>query len=139
MKLIMHKGGSGSGDFGHSGRPGKVGGSSGGKGRITIPKNQMKKHAMIREALKTYVLGFRNSSDVHHLMYRLRKNNIVIQDRGGYFGHMTTGFTNEDLEWSPQKGLTVKDVADYLEAYGAIKIPRAKRNSGAGISYSIYD
>jgi len=31
MKLILvHKGGAGSGDFGHSGRPGKVGGSSGG-------------------------------------------------------------------------------------------------------------
>jgi hypothetical protein len=33
MKLILvNKGGSGSGDFGHSGRPGQVGGSSGGKG-----------------------------------------------------------------------------------------------------------
>jgi len=38
MKLVLvHKGGSGSGDYGHSGRPGEVGGSSGGHGGTQHP------------------------------------------------------------------------------------------------------
>ena len=160
MKLvIVKKGGSGSGDFGHSGRPGEVGGSSGGKGG---PKNVRQNATNVRQdatnvrqnaddgkaamnakvlaAISTYTAtNLKSTSAAKHIMYRLRKNSIVIQDIGGYFGHMTTGFSNDDLNRSQHKGLTVQDIASWLDDHGASKIPRAKRNRGAGIDYSIYD
>lgn len=38
VKIIVKKGGEGSGDFGHAGRPGKVGGSAGSKGKASAAK-----------------------------------------------------------------------------------------------------
>jgi hypothetical protein len=142
MKLILvNKGGAGSGDFGHAGRPGEVGGSSGGKGSIgATTGGKAAMNEKVLAAISTYTAtNLKSPSAAKHWMYRLRKNSIVLQDIGGYFGHMTTGFSNDDLAHSQHKGLTVQDIAKWLDEHGASKIPRAKRQSGAGITYSYYD
>ncbi|MCJ7759581.1 hypothetical protein MUP59_00360 [Candidatus Bathyarchaeota archaeon] len=58
--LIVKKGGSGSGDFGHSGRPGLQGGSSGGSGGANPYEGKSFKdasHAVMQDAIAGVVRG----------------------------------------------------------------------------------
>lgn len=72
-KIIVYKGGSGSGNFGHTGRPGQVGGSSIGSAK---------------HALTTSIHGWNKNGDTYsHTEYvGNRKIDVTIQQRGaGYY------------------------------------------------------
>lgn len=96
MRIIVHKGGEGSGDFGHKGRPGLVGGSSSSTGRKI-------RLGIIDKAVTGNITNWRDlsnaagisASEATHTLRVIKKANITREDlqRGKvYMAHLLAGY-----------------------------------------------
>ena len=137
----VFKGGAGSGHHGHAGRPGKVGGSAssggGGKGKggaslsreeynskTDRPNKGTAKDGLIllSNAIATRVAS---TSEISNLKYKKYKKGFRIEDRGGFFGNMTTSIGTKELS---DFGFTPDSFSTYLDQFGAGKIKPRKRS-----------
>jgi len=163
-KQVEKKEGRGRGHWGHEGRPGKVGGSKPGKGKVGAkPKSRAeaaearrkrgaekrkppeKKGTEYTQARADKKIGkvLANAftrrtftpENAKYVRYRKTKNTISIEDIGGELGHIAFTLDKDNLSWDK---LTVDQVAAFLDRHGASKKKPARRKRRRR-SYVHYD
>lgn len=62
--------------------------------------------------------------DVRYVRYRLRGNNVGLQDYDGMLGNMDTSASSQELA---EHGMTAQQFAEWLAAHGAKALKPARR------------
>jgi hypothetical protein len=118
-KIIVVKGGAGSGHHGHSGRPGKVGGSQSGDGGPPIPSSaDPRNHESVSDKKKRdyeqHMAKYDSSEDYvqrHNLKY-----NDVLQP--GYLDDLENNLKLDAYEWEKYRDNPAPYVGDMLLDFG---------------------